>query len=54
MEQLLWMIPLALVITILLIRRLKADARRKYTKKIIRQRLEDMRAENERFKKVEG
>ena len=52
MAQLLWMVPLALVLTILLIRKFKKDARREYTRKIIRERLAGIRAENERFKKA--
>ena len=52
MAQLLWMVPLALVLAILLIRKFKADARRNYTRKIIKRRLEGMRAENERFRQA--
>ncbi|RZB31502.1 MAG: hypothetical protein SRB2_04471 [Desulfobacteraceae bacterium Eth-SRB2] len=51
MAQLLWMVPLALVLAILLIRKFKA-ARRNYTRKIIKCRLEAMRAENERFRQA--
>jgi len=42
MEKLLWMVPLALLVTALLIRRLKADAEKRHTRAIVKKRLKNL------------
>ena len=50
--QLLWMVPLAALIFYLLRRKAIKDARARYTRKLIKQRLEMIRQENERWGKA--
>jgi len=50
--QLLWMVPLAAAIFYLLRRKAIKDAREKYTRKLIRQRIKMIREENERWAKA--
>jgi len=54
MEQFLWMIPLAALLFYLLRRKAIKDAREKYTRKLIKQRLDRIRQENEMRKKTRG
>ena len=42
MNPLTWMTPLALLITVLLIRKLKAAAEKQYTRKILKKRLKKL------------
>lgn len=52
--QLLWMVPLAAAIFYLLRRKAIKDAREKHTRRIIKHRLEQIRAENELWKKAKA
>ena len=42
MEKLFWMVPLVLLVTALLIRRLKADAEKRHTRAIVKKRLKNL------------
>jgi len=42
MNLLIWMVPLALLITVLLIRRIRAAAEKQYTRKVVKKRLKNL------------